>query len=219
MIWLVKFTWCRFVCLRRWICGITLAGGGVSGEREGCGSVVDPNYTTSKRIRLSRHRMNWLLTHTLPPSTVSKLSLFLSLPVCRRSSLLTGEGGGGDEGGAKSYDGEKAWSSVNPSILSGWPSSSGVSRSKKWLIERHGREGLWQYPYPCLQACLWQKTRHKNDSKKGRGDVEQQNQLWKEWMGEQEMNLCRRKGILIPPPPPPPTKYLLIYFTLMSNYV
>ncbi len=30
-----------------------------------------------------------------PPSPVSKLSLFLSLPVCRRSSLLMGDGGGG----------------------------------------------------------------------------------------------------------------------------
>jgi hypothetical protein len=35
--------------------------------------------------------MIWLLPHPLPPA-VSKLSLFLSLPVCRRSSLLTGEG-------------------------------------------------------------------------------------------------------------------------------
>ncbi len=33
-----------------------------------------------------------LLTHPFP---VNKLSLFLGLPVCRRSSLLTGEGGGG----------------------------------------------------------------------------------------------------------------------------
>ncbi len=31
------------------------------------------------------------------PTPVSKLSLFLSLPVCRRSSLLTGEGGRGWE--------------------------------------------------------------------------------------------------------------------------
>jgi hypothetical protein len=40
----------------------------------------------------------------------------LSLHVCSRSSLLTGEGGG--EGGAKSYGGEKAWSSMNHLILS-----------------------------------------------------------------------------------------------------
>ncbi len=37
--------------------------------------------------------MIWLFAHSLPPSAVSKWSLFLSLPhVCRRSSLLTGEG-------------------------------------------------------------------------------------------------------------------------------
>ncbi len=42
------------------------------------------------------------------PSRVSKLSLFLSLPVCRRSGK--GEGGGG---GARSQDEEKAWSSIN----------------------------------------------------------------------------------------------------------
>jgi hypothetical protein len=33
-----------------------------------------------------------LLDHSLTPSPVSKLFLFLSLPVCRRSSLLTEEG-------------------------------------------------------------------------------------------------------------------------------
>ncbi len=37
--------------------------------------------------------------------------------MCRRSSLLAaGEGGGA--GGAKSYDDEKAWSSINHVILS-----------------------------------------------------------------------------------------------------
>ncbi len=60
-----------------------------------------------------------LLAHTIPTSPVSKLSLFLSLPVCRRSRLLTAEAEGGGQG-AKSYDGEKAWSStiLNHSILS-----------------------------------------------------------------------------------------------------
>jgi hypothetical protein len=48
-----------------------------------------------------------------PPSPpVSKLSLFLSLPV----ELSDGKGGGG-RGGANSYGGEKAWSSINHSIL------------------------------------------------------------------------------------------------------
>ncbi len=54
---------------------------------------------------------------SLPPSSIGKLSLFLTLPVCRRSSLLTGEGGGGG-GGAKLYDGEEAWYPINHSLLS-----------------------------------------------------------------------------------------------------
>ena len=55
---------------------------------------------------------------SLPPSPVRNLSLFLSLLMCRRWSLLTG-GGGRSEGGAKSYDREKAWSSIYYPILSG----------------------------------------------------------------------------------------------------
>ncbi len=52
----------------------------------------------------------------------SKLSLclFLSLPLCRRASLLKGDGDGGWAGwgkGAKADDGEKAWSSINHPIL------------------------------------------------------------------------------------------------------
>jgi hypothetical protein len=46
-----------------------------------------------------------------PPSSVSKLSLFLSIPACRRSSLLTGEGEGVLD---------KAWSSINYSNLFGF---------------------------------------------------------------------------------------------------
>jgi hypothetical protein len=42
---------------------------------------------------------------------VSKLSLFLILPVCRPASLRTGVGEG--MGKKKSYDGGKAWSSIN----------------------------------------------------------------------------------------------------------
>jgi hypothetical protein len=41
------------------------------------------------RTRLSCCPLIWL--QTPPPLTVSKLSLFLSLLMCRRSSLLTGE--------------------------------------------------------------------------------------------------------------------------------
>ncbi len=54
----------------------------------------------------------------LPLCPVKKLSLLLSLPVCRRSSLLMGEGGGGRMGG-RGVDGEKALLSINHSILSG----------------------------------------------------------------------------------------------------
>jgi hypothetical protein len=45
-----------------------------------------------------------------PPYPVSKFSLFLSLPRCLPPSLLGG--GGGERTEAKSYDGEKAWSSI-----------------------------------------------------------------------------------------------------------
>ncbi len=43
-----------------------------------------------------------------PHYTISKLSNFLSLPMCRRSSILMGEWGVGGGRGCKSYDGEKA---------------------------------------------------------------------------------------------------------------
>jgi hypothetical protein len=57
--------------------------------------------------------MIWLLPH--PLSSASCLSFSVSLPVCSRSSL-TGGGGGV---GAKSYDNEKAWLSINQSLLPG----------------------------------------------------------------------------------------------------
>jgi hypothetical protein len=53
-------------------------------------------------------------TPSSSPSPVSKLSLLLSLSVCRKSSNLAyGRGGG------ISNDGEKAWSSASHSTLSG----------------------------------------------------------------------------------------------------
>ncbi len=55
-------------------------------------------------------------THPPTPSSFSKLPLFLSPPVCRRSSLLTGEGGGGGRGSI-SYNREKAWPSIHHAIL------------------------------------------------------------------------------------------------------
>jgi hypothetical protein len=69
--------------------------------------------------------MIWLLTQ--PISRQQVLSLFLSLLVCRLSSLLTVEGGVRVLGvGAKLNDGEKAWSSIHHSILSG-PSNRSIA--------------------------------------------------------------------------------------------
>ncbi len=73
-----------------------------------------------KRTRLSCSHMIRLLAHPLrpPPPPVSMLSLFLSLP-CMSPFELTD--GGRERGGvgAKSYDGEKTWSLIHHSILSG----------------------------------------------------------------------------------------------------
>jgi hypothetical protein len=56
---------------------------------------------------------------TPPPLSASCLSFSVSLPVCHRSSFLTDGGGGRGVGGAKSYDCNKTWPSINHSILSG----------------------------------------------------------------------------------------------------
>jgi hypothetical protein len=48
-----------------------------------------------------------------PSPPISKLSLFLSLHVCYRCSLLTGEGEGGGGRGAESYGRKKAGPSIN----------------------------------------------------------------------------------------------------------
>ncbi len=58
-----------------------------------------------------------LLDHPIPPLSSHRVLSLLSLPLSRRSRSLRG---GGGRGGAKSYDGEKAGFSINPSILSGW---------------------------------------------------------------------------------------------------
>jgi hypothetical protein len=57
---------------------------------------------------------------TFPTYSPLSLQIFVTLSqsVCRRSNLLTEEGEGGGRG-AKEYDREKAWSSVNHSILAG----------------------------------------------------------------------------------------------------
>ncbi len=65
-----------------------------------------------QRTRLSRLHRIWLLPHLLPPSSpVSKLDRRHTGRLRKRDNFLTGEWGTG--GGAKSYEGEKAWSSIN----------------------------------------------------------------------------------------------------------
>ncbi len=61
------------------------------------------------KTRLSRRRRIWLLFHSLSRQQLSSQS-----SCCQPSLLLWG----GDVGGAKSYDDETAWSSINHSILS-----------------------------------------------------------------------------------------------------
>jgi hypothetical protein len=79
--------------------------------------------------------MIWLLAHLVTtPSPVSTLSLFLRLPVYCRSSLLTGEGWGAGGGGAKSYHVEKAWSSINHTILSRFNFIDNLTFSSKKMI-------------------------------------------------------------------------------------
>jgi hypothetical protein len=64
-------------------------------------------------------RMIWLFSHPLLlPSLVSKLEGLYTERLRKRDNLQAGEGEGGG-GGTKSYDGDKTWSSINHSILSG----------------------------------------------------------------------------------------------------
>ncbi len=72
-------------------------------------SLPSPRFWAHKRGRYWSAKIDDTLCNPLPP--VSMLSLFLCF-LCRRSSLLTGEGGGGGEG-AKSYDSVRAWSFLN----------------------------------------------------------------------------------------------------------
>jgi hypothetical protein len=58
--------------------------------------------------------MIWLIPHSLPFSQ-SKLDRRHTGRLRKRDNKLTGDGGGG---GDKSYVAEKAWSSINHSILS-----------------------------------------------------------------------------------------------------
>ncbi len=102
-----------------------------------------------QRTKLSHRHIIWFPSAPPPPplpSPVSNWSLFLTLPVCRWSSLLAEEGGKGGGGGAKTYGGEKAWSSINRSIL--W------SRWIQWSL-------AWVYPYGFL---LWLASLYRREN-------------------------------------------------------
>ncbi len=67
--------------------------------------------------KLSRRRKIWLLPNLL--CCLYKLARRHTGRLRKRDNLLTGEGEGGG-GGAKSYDGEKAWYSKKHALLSGY---------------------------------------------------------------------------------------------------
>ncbi len=94
--------------------------------------------------------MTRLLAHPLPPISFSKLSLFLSLPACRRSSLLTERGWG--------------WGSRESSILYKsfnilWGKAYNiVAESFSWLLIRLGNFWLCCY----IVYFLWSHTVQKH---------------------------------------------------------
>jgi hypothetical protein len=69
------------------------------------------------KTRLSPCRMIWLLPHPLPLPRQQSVSLSQSSFLSQVESILTEEGGWGG-GGAKSFDGEKALSSIKYSLFS-----------------------------------------------------------------------------------------------------
>jgi hypothetical protein len=80
-------------------------------------------------------RIIWLLHHPLLLPLVCKLGQRHTERPRRRDNLLME--GGGSWKGAKSCDGEKAWSSTNHLILSGRHSSSSL-RDGSWQTENRG---------------------------------------------------------------------------------
>jgi hypothetical protein len=102
----------------------------------------------SKKKRLSRRRLIWFLPHPLSTvsTTVSKLDRRHTGRLRKRDNLLTEDG----RGGSKSCDCEKAWFSVNHSILSGWWCPALETRSVSVL--EIGLLQFWEYReiYSCF---------------------------------------------------------------------
>ncbi len=88
-----------------------------------------------QRTRHSCGRMIRLLALALPPSSVSKLSFFLSLPVLPVE--LTDRRGGKGVGEEPNHYREKAWSAINHSIFS--------DRKSSLCRTSHVRGGCFMY--------------------------------------------------------------------------
>jgi hypothetical protein len=80
-----------------------------------CGSAICSDYLVEVREAFLRSHVS-APRPPPPPPPISKLPFFLSLLVCRQSSLLTGEGEGG-RCGAESYHRKNAWPSKNHLIF------------------------------------------------------------------------------------------------------
>jgi len=116
------------------------------------------------RARLSRRHLIWFLPPLMSASCLFFQSSCLSLVKLSYGGEVGGEGVEGVEG-AKSYDREKAWSSIKNSILSGWGNQTDksilcheylcVPKSHKWrptpgLINiRRNRYTYW-YLISCI---------------------------------------------------------------------
>ncbi len=89
-----------------------------------------------------RRHMIWLLPHPLPPFSLASCISF--------SAFMCVAGRAGRGGRAKSYDGEKAWSSINHSILSGAEaalSSCPTPNSEIWNLA--GKFSSFVGPWKC----------------------------------------------------------------------
>ncbi len=82
--------------------------------------------------------VTWFGSSPSPFPPISKLSVILSLPVCRRRAYWQERGRGGGRG-AKSYDLEKVWPSISHSILSGQesPNLHQSERSAQYIRGRY----------------------------------------------------------------------------------
>ncbi len=99
-------------------------GDGVASQKLLCTTAQDGKSSLGFTEDIREYWMNYrgprflaVVWFNPPLSSVSSTMRRLTGRLRKRNNFLTGGGGEGE--GAKSYDGEKAWSSLNHSILSG----------------------------------------------------------------------------------------------------